>query len=246
MHYKEAVIEGKLVRRYMRFLADVIVEGRLFTVHCPNSGSMAGLTDEGNSVRISGPHARQRKYLYTLEQIQITRPDDRRIWVGINTLVPNIIVYEALKARRVPGMEDYRLIRREVKLGDHSRIDLRLEHPDLPLCWIEVKNVTLVVGNPTQKKPLNVGNIAAFPDAVTTRGTKHLRELMERVRLGERAIMLYVIQRSDGERFAAASGYDPEYAIKLDEAQKAGVEVLPMRARVTKSGIWLGEKCGRA
>jgi sugar fermentation stimulation protein A len=245
MRYTQPLIEGRLIRRYMRFLTDVTVEGQPMTVHCPNSGSMAGLIDEGNPVRISGPHSGQRKYAYTMEQIQITRPDGRRIWVGVNTMVPNVIVHEALKVGRVPGLEDYRNIRREVKLGNHSRIDLRLEHPNLPPCWIEVKNVTLVVEDPGKKKPLNVGNIAAFPDAVTERGAKHLRELMERVRRKERAVMLYVIQRSDGERFTSAAGYDPEYTIKLAEAEKEGVEVLPMRARVTKSGIWLGEVCRR-
>ena len=192
MRYIQKLFEGNLVRRYMRFLADVAVEGKVLTVHCPNSGSMAGLTDVGNPVRISGPHPGPRKYSCTLEQIQITRPDGRRIWVGINTMLPNIIVPEALKARRVPGLEDYRNIQREVKLGDHSRIDLRLEHPNLPPCWIEVKNVTLVIGNPTKKKPVNVGNIAAFPDARTARGAKHLRELVKRVLAGERAVMLYV------------------------------------------------------
>jgi len=229
----------------MRFMADVVIEDRRMRVHCPNSGSMAGLTDEGNRVRISGPHSQHRKYRHTLEQIQVRRPDGRRIWVGINTMVPNVIAYEALKAHRVPGLEQYRTIQREVKLGDHSRIDLRLEHPTLPACWIEVKNVTLVVGDPKQTKPLNVGNIAAFPDAVTARGAKHLRELVRRVKMGERAVMLYVIQRSDGELFAPAAGYDPEYAQILKQAEADGVEILPMTARVTKTGIWLGKVCRR-
>jgi sugar fermentation stimulation protein A len=244
MRYSLPIITGKLIRRYNRFLADVWIEGRVLTVHCPNSGSMAGLIDEGNPVRISGPYSGKRKYKYTLEQIQITRPDGRRVWVGINTMVPNVIVYEALKTRRVPDLDKYPIIQREVKLGDHSRIDFRLGHPGLPLCWIEVKNVTLVVGDPRRKEPLNYGNVAAFPDAVTVRGAKHLRELVERVRLGERAIMLYVIQRADGERFAPAEGYDPEYSKKLVTAEKEGVEVLPMRARVTKSGVWLGRVLG--
>lgn len=245
MRYDKPLLEGRLIQRHMRFLADVVIDGRTVRVLCPNTGSMAGLTDEGNRVRISGPYGEHRKYRYTLEQIRIQRPDGRRIWVGINTIVPNVIAYEALKARRVPGLEQYRAIRREVRLGDHSRIDLRLEHPSLPPCWIEVKNVTLVVGDPAKRKPLNDGNIAAFPDAITARGTKHLQELIKRVRLGERAVMLYVVQRSDGELFAPAAAFDPVYAETLRLAEAAGVEVLPMQARVTKAGIWLGKTCAR-
>ena len=245
MRYPQSLIEGRLVRRYMRFLADVMVDGKPMTVHCPNSGSMDGLKDEGNLVRISGPHSATRKYRYTLEQIQVRRPDGRRIWVGINTMVPNIIAREAAEAGRLPGLEMYRQVRREVMIGEHSRIDLRLDGKGLTPCWVEVKNVTLVLPDPHQKANVNQGNIAAFPDAVTTRGAKHLRELVRRAEMNERAVMLYVIQRSDGEFFAPAVGYDLEYAKELARAEAAGVAVMPFKARITTSGIWLGKPCPR-
>ena len=242
MRYLLPLIEGFLVRRYGRFLADVTVEGRLLTVHCPNSGSMAGLIDSGNRIRISGPYSGKRKYAYTLEQIQITRPDGRKIWVGINTMVPNVLVHEILKIHHLPELKGYSIVRKEVKLGDHSRIDFRCEGPGLPLCWVEVKNVTSLLPDPTIKSHLNEGNIAIFPDSVTTRGAKHLRELIERVALGEEAIMLYVIQRSDAELFSPAPCFDPNYTEELQRAQASGVEVLAIRARITKSGIFLGKK----
>ena len=206
MRYPKPLLEGHLIRRYMRFLTDVEVNGRKLTVHCPNSGSMAGLTDFGNPIRISGPRNGKRKHPYTLEQIQITRPDRRKIWVGVNTMIPNIIALEAAQSRKLLGLERYTTVRREVKLGSHSRIDLKLDGDNLPPCWIEVKNVTLVLSDPTDKLTVNYGNIAAFPDAITTRGTKHLRELVKRVKQGERAVMLYLIQRSDGDTFAPAIG----------------------------------------
>jgi len=242
MRYLLPLIEGYLVRRIRRFLADVTVEGRLLTVHCPNSGSMAGLLDSGNRVRISGPYLGTRKYAYTLEQIQITRPDGRKIWVGINTMVPNLLVHEILKARRLPELKNYSTIGKEVKLGDHSRIDFRCEGVGLSPCWIEVKNVTSLLLDPTRKSHLNEGNIAVFPDSVTTRGAKHLHELMGRVALRERAMMLYVIQRSDAELFSPAPCCDPNYTKELLRAQTAGVEVLAIRARITKSGIFFGKK----
>jgi sugar fermentation stimulation protein A len=241
MRYPNPILEGHLIRRYKRFLTDVEIDGKKLTVHCPNSGSMAGLTDYGNPVRISGPHNGKRKHAYTLEQIRITRPDRRKIWVGVNTMIPNIIAYEAAQSRKLPGLENYTTVRREVKLGSHSRIDLKLDGNDLPPCWIEVKNVTLVLSDPADKLTVNHGNIAAFPDAVTTRGAKHLRELIKRVKLGERAVMLYIIQRSDGDTFAPAVGFDPDYTNELKKAISAGVDILPLRVRVTKSGIWLGE-----
>ncbi len=239
MRYPKPLLEGRLIRRYKRFLADVEVNGKHLTVHCPNSGSMAGLTDHGNPIRISGPHNGKRKYPYTLEQIRITRPDRRKIWIGVNTMIPNIIAQESAQSQQLPGFEQYTSVRREVKISDHSRIDLKLESNNLPPCWIEVKNVTLVLSDPTDKLTVNHGNIAAFPDAVTTRGAKHLRELAKRIELGERAAMVYVIQRSDGDVFAPAIGFDPNYAVELKKAITAGVEILPLRARVTKSGIWL-------
>ena len=240
MNYPQLLIEGRLIRRYKRFLTDVIVDGKKMTVLCPNTGSMDGLTVEGNPVRISGPYGGKRKYAYTLEQIQIKRPDGGEIWIGVNTAIPNKLVEESALAKKLPGFEKYTVVRREVKISEHSRIDILLEGDGLPKCWIEVKNVTLVLNNPHFKsRKLNEGNIAAFPDAVTTRGAKHLRELSQKIREGDRAAMVYVIQRSDGEIFSPAYGYDPDYADELKSAIEAGVEVVPLSAKITKSGVFL-------
>ncbi len=240
MNYSTEVFPGRLIRRYKRFLADVTTEaGEKITVHCPNSGSMAGLTEEGNPVRYSGPHAPTRKYPFTLEQIQITRPDGEKVWVGVNTALPNYMTKEAIENGIIPGLEAYRKVRTEVKLNDHTRIDLFLEEDGLPPCWVEVKNVTLVLPDPKVKASLNEGDIAAFPDAVTTRGAKHLRELAERVQQGERAVMVYTIQRSDGKRFTPAVAFDPDYAKEWQRARDAGVEMIPMLTKVTQSGVEL-------
>jgi len=237
MHYTEPILEGRLVRRYKRFLADVMVNGEEMTVHCPNSGSMAGLLQEGNPVRISGPYGKHRKLRYTLEQIRITRPDGQEVWIGVNTSVPNKIAKEAIEAGRVPGLEGYATVRAEVKLGEHSRIDLLLEDEHRPRCWVEVKNTTVVQEDPGDKTSLNVGDIATFPDAVTTRGAKHLDELMGRIKAGERAVMLYTVQRADGHRFAIARGFDPGYAARFEEALDAGVEAIAMPAVITAEGV---------
>ena len=239
MIYSEPVLEGQLIRRYKRFLADVLVNGESITVHCPNSGSMAGLLQDNAPVRITGPYGPHRKLRYTLEQIRITRPDGREIWVGVNTSVPNHISKEAIEAGHIPGLAGYNRVRSEVKLGEHSRIDLLLESDQRPRCWVEVKNTTVVQEDPADKTSLNVGDIATFPDAVTSRGAKHLDELMERVRQGERAVMLYTVQRADATRFAIARGFDPAYARKFDEAMKVGVEAIPVMADVREDGVVL-------
>ncbi len=240
MRYPTPLLHGALIRRYKRFLADVLLDdGHEITVHCPNSGSMAGLTRPGNPVRISGPYAPTRKYLYTLEQVRIRRPDGRRIWVGVNTSVPNKIVREAAERGRLPGLEAYTKVSSEVKLGERSRIDLLLQGEGLPDCWVEVKNVTLVLPDPSHKAPLNVGDIACFPDAVTTRGAKHLEELVARVQVGDRAAMVYTVQRSDGRRFAPAAGFDPVYAGLWQAARGAGVQMLPMATRMNTKSVTL-------
>ena len=243
MIYTSEIFECKLIRRYKRFLADVYYEGREMTVHCPNTGSMAGLTDEGNPARISGPHSGTRKYAYTLEQIKIRRSDSKEVWVGVNTSVPELIVEEAALAGKLPGfLNEYRNVKRQVIMEQGTRIDLLLEHDNQPPCWVEIKNVTLVLPNPTIKSAFNSGNVAAFPDAVTARGIKHLKALMKRVEMGERAAMIFVIQRSDGEVFAPAECFDHAYAEAMSQAEETGVNIFPMRAVVLKSGVTLEVK----
>jgi len=242
MIYEKELYEGILLRRYKRFLADVIVNNEQLTVHCPNSGSMAGLVEKGNPVRISGPYGNKRKYAFTLEQICITREDGKKVWVGVNTAIPNKIVHEALKNKFITGFEDYNTVRPEVKSGDHSRIDFFLSEGGLPPCWIEVKNCTLVQADPHDKTTINKGAIATFPDAVTSRGTKHLNELMRRKSMGERAVMIYTVQRSDANSFSPAYSFDPTYSENFWDAVNAGIEVIPIKAKVSKSGIILSDK----
>ncbi|MFH0883259.1 MAG: DNA/RNA nuclease SfsA [bacterium] len=240
MNYELPIHEGTLIRRYKRFLADVVVDGKQITVLCPNTGSMSGLLDSGNPVRISGPHPNtKRKYAYTLEQIRITRHDKGKFWVGVNTGLPNAVVDEAIHEGNIPGLEGYRCVRREVKLGDHSRIDLFLsEHRDgLPDCWVEVKNCTSVQDDVNDKASQNVGLTATFPDAVTTRGQKHVRELIERVQHGERAAMVFTVQRGDARQFSPAWAFDPDYAGLFYTARSSGLEMMPMVVDVTGQGL---------
>jgi len=202
MKYPYPISAAILVNRHHRFICNVLMEGKPLAVLCPNTGSMAGLLTGGNLVRISGPHPGTRKYVYTLEQIQITRPDSRKIWVGVNTQLPNKLAEEALRTGVIPPLSGYINIRREVKIGEHSRIDLLLTSDKEKPCWVEVKNVSLVLANPAKKERLNEGNYAAFPDSVTERGLKHLKELQKKLKQGDRAAMIYIIQRGDAEKFS--------------------------------------------
>ena len=173
---------GKLIRRYQRFLADVeLADGTVVTAHCPNTGSMRGCNLPGSPVFLSSSSNPARKYHYTWELVQADG-----CWVGLNTLLPNRLVREGIENGVIGELAGYPLIRPEVKYGENSRIDLLLEGP-AGRCYVEVKNVTMVAGG-----------IALFPDAVTERGQKHLRELMEVVRNGERGVIFFVVQRADG------------------------------------------------
>lgn len=242
MRYNLPILEGTLIRRYKRFLADVVIDGKRSTVLCPNTGSMSGLLDEGNPVRVSGPHPNaKRKYAFTLEQIRITRSGRRIIWVGVNTSLPNSIVEQAILEERVQGLRGYRSVRREVKLGEHSRIDLFLsEHKHgMPDCWVEVKNCTSVQRDVRDKRSQNEGDVATFPDAVTIRGQKHLRELMDRVKAGQRAVMVFTIQRGDAKRFSPAWAFDPDYAALFFKARAAGVEMAPIPVRIERHALSL-------
>jgi sugar fermentation stimulation protein A len=243
MQFLVPLNEGRLIRRYKRFLADIELNGEQITVHCPNSGSMAGLQDEGNPVRISGPHGGKRKYAFTLEQVFITRPDGRNLWVGVNTGIPNKIVRELAESGGLPGFGDCTAVKSEVKLGDHSRIDLKLSFAEGPDAWVEVKNCTMVQADFTDKSTVNEGAIATFPDAVTARGLKHLNDLIGRVQAGERAALVFTIQRNDAECFTPAVAFDPAYAERFFEAMDAGVVMLPIIADVKASGILLRDYC---
>lgn len=215
--------EGTLIRRYHRFLADVeLDDGTVVTAHTPNTGSMMGCAVPGNRVVLSVSGNPGRKYPHSWELVQADG-----VWVGINTQLPNLLAREAIRNGTIAELSGYDKITLEVPYGTGSRIDLLLSG-ERGLCYVETKNVTLVKER-----------CALFPDAVSTRGQKHLRELMEMVRQGHRAVNLFVVQRSDGEALAPADAIDPVYGRLLREAAAAGVEPLAYQAQVTLGEIRL-------
>ena len=220
MDFNKNLVRGKLIKRYKRFLADVILDdGSEVTAHCTNSGSMKSCLEEGAEVWLTPVEDPKRRTRFTWEMIRIGGD-----WVGINTSNPNALAFEWVKEGLIPGLQGLSGLKREVKWED-SRFDLYGEGPGGP-CYIEVKNVTL-----------KEGERALFPDAVTERGRKHLNTLMRVKSAGMRAVMLYVVQRMDVSRFSPAREIDPEYAAALDQAVRKGVEVLVAQARVTPEQI---------
>jgi len=220
------LIEGTLLKRYKRFMADVkLKNGHVVTAHCPNSGSMLGCSEPGRPVRISRQNSPRRRLKYTWEMIHMARS-----WVGVNTLVPNRLVHASIQAGRVPSLKGYPVIRREVAYGENARIDLLLENGENK-CFVEVKNCTLVEDE-----------TAFFPDAVTARGLKHLVELQREVRKGHRSVMFYLIQRMDAKRFCPADHIDEAYGRELRRAVQNGVELLAYDVNITLEGIRLNRK----
>ncbi len=220
------LLPGRLIRRYKRFLADVLLDsGETVTAHCPNSGSMMGCNIPGSRVFLSVSGNQTRKYPYTWEMVETNG-----VWAGINTSLPNRIVHEAISQGEIPELAGYKNIRPEVPYGKGSRIDLLLSNGG-PDCYVEIKNVTLV----------EEGR-ALFPDAVTTRGQKHLKELMEVVRSGGRGVIFFLVQRSDAESVSPADAIDPEYGRLLRTAVAGGVEALAYRAEVTPGEIRLARR----
>lgn len=224
MKFQEPLIAGRLVKRYKRFLADVILDedGSEVTAHCANPGSMLGLKDPGARVWLSESDNPKRKLRYSWEVIEA---DDAL--VGINTGHPNKLVEEALVAGRIPTLSGFQTLRREVKYGKNSRIDILLEGAGADLTYIEVKNVHLM------REP----GLAEFPDSVTARGAKHLAELSDMVREGHKAVMVFLVQRPDCDRFSLARDIDPNYAAAFDAARDAGVETFVLGCAVTCEGI---------
>jgi sugar fermentation stimulation protein A len=212
MQQPNPLIRGTLIRRYKRFLADVALDsGAEMTVHCPNPGAMLGMTDPGIEVWLSKSDNPKRKLSHTWELAHV----DGGL-TGVNTLAANRIGAEAIGHGKIPELEEYANIRREVKYGKNSRVDLLLEAKDRPACYVEIKNVHL----------MREAGLAEFPDSVTARGTKHLGELAAMVKAGHRAVMLYVVQRQDCDRFALAADIDPTYAAAFADAQAHGVEAI--------------------
>lgn len=219
---------GTLLKRYQRFLADIeLATGEVITAHCPNTGPMTGVCLPGKPVMVSRSDRRDRKLPYTWEIIQVA-DEPAPIWVGANTGLPNQVVRRVLEQRVIPELQGYTTIRHEVPYGQDrkSRIDFLLTaENDQPPIYIEVKNTTWCQGE-----------IALFPDTVTTRGQKHLRELVALLPQA-RAVMLYFINRGDCSRFAPGDRADPKYGELLRQAIDQGVEVLPCRFEVTPRGV---------
>ena len=219
------LIEGKLVSRYKRFFADIkLPTGELITAHCPNTGPMTGVCILGNRVMVSRSDSKTRKLAYTWELIEV-HDNDRPVWCGVNTGLPNKVAKAAIAQKLIPGLTNYITLRSEVAYGqEKSRVDLLLETTGKPI-YVEVKNTTWTDGT-----------LALFPDTVTTRGQKHIRELAALLP-DARSVMLYFINRGDCDRFSPGDERDPEYGQLLRDAVAKGLEVLPCRFEVTPEGI---------
>lgn len=218
------LISGTLIQRYKRFLADVrLKNNRVVTAHCPNSGSMLSCSEPGRPVYLSRHNKPGRKLKYTWELIDMPGS-----LVGVNTQVPNRLVKQSIEAGRVEPLSGYETVKPEVKVNDHSRLDLMLSAKNRPPCYVEIKNCTLVNGGD-----------ACFPDAVTTRGRKHLEELIFLAAAGNRCVMFFLIQRMDAVSFRPADHIDPEYGKALRKAAGKGVEVLAWDVTIDLDGIAL-------
>jgi len=221
------LVPGILLKRYKRFLADVrLNDGEVVTAHCANSGSMLECSTPGSKVFLSRSDNPKRKLKFTWELIEMPGS-----LVGVNTGVPNKFVKDAIMSEQIEELTGYDFAKPEVKTSDGSRLDLMLKKKDEETCYIEIKNCSLVKDG-----------IASFPDAVTTRGQKHLGELARLKKLGNRAVNFYLIQRMDAERFCPAVSIDPEYAEKLKTVEKKGVEILVYDTIIDPKGIKLGRR----
>ncbi len=227
MLFPSPLIPATLARRYKRFLADVVLDsGDAITVHVANPGAMTGLDRPQSRIWLSDSGNLLRKYRCTWELVETDFGGGLEL-VGVNTGQPHALTAEALAHGLIPELRNYASIRREVKYGQQSRVDFLLEEPGRAACYLEVKNVHLM------RKP----RIAEFPDCVTERGAKHLRELARMCSIGARAVMLYVIQIPSADRFALARDIDPAYGAAFDAARRAGVEMLAWRCSVSLAGI---------
>lgn len=236
MRFPSPLLEGRLIRRYKRFLADVDLGGPgagpdggpdggdVVTAHVPNSGSMIGVDVPGSPVWLSRSANPNRKLAFTLELVEV----DGGL-VGVNTAHPNALVADAIAAGRIPELSGYARLRREVTYGKNSRIDVLLEDDGRPPAYVEVKNVHL----------RREGACAEFPDCVTARGAKHLEELVAMVAQGGRAVMVYLVQRMDCTHFRVARDIDPAYDAGLRRAVAAGVETLCWSCALTREAIEL-------
>lgn len=226
MHFSPPLQSAMLVRRYQRFLADVITpDGQTLTLHCPNTGAMTGCATPGDTVWYSSSENIRRRYPHTWELTQT----QSGAFICVNTLRANRLVKEALLDNRLPELSGYHSLKSEVRYGaESSRVDFMLQAEDQHRCYIEVKSVTL-----------EKNNNGYFPDTITERGQKHLRELISVVDAGERAVVLFAILHSAISRFLPARHIDSKYAQLLDEARRRGVEILAYKAELSATDITL-------
>lgn len=221
------LIPGTLIKRYKRFLADVrLSNGDLVTAHCANSGTMKECSEPGRPVYLSFHDNPKRKLKYTWEMIKMPTS-----LVGVNTLVPNRLVKKSIEDGLVEQLKGYENVKAEVKVSDKSRLDLMLTKGDKEKCFVEVKNCTLVKEE-----------IAYFPDAVTTRGRKHLVELQRLAKEGNRSIIFFLVQRIDAKAFTSADNIDPTYGKELRKAKNSGVEIIVYDVIIDLEKIVLGKK----
>jgi sugar fermentation stimulation protein A len=228
MDFAQPLQRAHLLKRYKRFLADVRFDtGEETVAHCPNPGAMLGLSAPGMAVFLSHNPSPKRKLAYTLELVEA----DGGL-VGVNTMHPNRLAAEALTAGRVPELSGYDRVRAEVAYGQKSRVDFLLEAEGRPKCWLEIKNVHL------RRRE----GLAEFPDCVAARSARHLQELSAQVAAGDRAVVLFIVQRTDCDRFAPAADLDPAFARAFVEAQTAGVAFLAYDCRLSPQQITLNRR----
>ena len=226
MKFKERLLQGILIKRYKRFFVDIKYQNETITAHCPNPGSMMGLLNKGNIVWFSESNNPKRKLKYTLEIVNV----DKQL-IGINTQLANKIVLEALNQKKIRNLDKFYNIKTEAKFSDKTRFDFLISN-DQEKCFLEVKNVTLVRND----------KIAEFPDAVTSRGTKHLKELIAAKKKGYESCLLYLIQREDCKTFKIANDIDQEYKIAFNMAIKNGVRILCYDCKLSNEEIILNNQ----
>ncbi len=223
----DELIPATLLRRYKRFLADVeLADGSRLTVHCPNTGAMTGCAEPGSPVWLSVSDSRTRKYPHTWELV-----DTEAGMACIHSARANRVVEEAIAAGQVAALDGYDSLRREVKYGEGSRADLQLEDPERGRCTLEVKSVTLCQGGD-----------GVFPDAVSERARRHLRELQHLARAGERAVIFFCVFHAGIDRVKPAWQIDPDYGEALVAATEAGVEAMAWAADISPAGIQLSRE----
>jgi len=221
MEFKERLLRGTLIKRYKRFFVDINYKNKIITAHCPNSGSMMGLLNKGNKVWFSKSNNPKRKLKFTLEIIEVGKN-----LVGINTFLTNKIVFEALNLKKIKSLVQFNNIKTEVSFSNNTRFDFLISN-NKKKCFLEVKNVTLV----REEK------VAEFPDAITSRGTKHLKELTNAKKNGYQSYILYLIQRQDCQSFKIAKDIDEDYKNAFDKAINAGVKMLCYDCKISHEGV---------